>query len=220
MLVVKSGHDHGTRPSLTCAHLPGGIVRYVVLTGGPCAGKSTVLGTLAEQLGDQVVVATEAATEVLASTGPPQANWGNGQWTRLQQAITKLMAEKEAELESRAQLTGARVGILDRAPDDNRAYPEGAAVVDYFRRHKSLRPLGGYHLVIHLQSLAVSQPQRYSELVRSNPFRYESLEEAQAQNERTLEAWSKHPLRVVLSNDGSVEDTVHQCVQLIKALTI
>jgi predicted ATPase len=190
-------------------------IDYVVLTGGPCAGKSSVLWALGEAFGDKAVIGIEAATEVLALTGLPQADWDSAKWSRLQMTITKLMIARESELEELAARTGAAIGILDRAPDDNRAYPGGDSVVEYFRKHAKLRPVEQYRLVIHLESLAVSQPDRYEALCQGNAFRYEALAAAQLQNAKTLEAWSGHPHRVIVPNSGSLEETIAICTGLI-----
>ncbi|EKE25576.1 MAG: hypothetical protein ACD_5C00113G0003, partial [uncultured bacterium] len=40
-------------------------IKVVVLTGGPCSGKSTVLRALQDEFGEQLVVVREVATVLL-----------------------------------------------------------------------------------------------------------------------------------------------------------
>ena len=78
-------------------------IRKIVITGGPCAGKSTALITLKkhyEELGMRVLVINETATELIMSGVAPWTCESNLEYQRCQ---LKLQLEKERVYEQAAR---------------------------------------------------------------------------------------------------------------------
>lgn len=168
------------------------MLRTVVITGGPCAGKTTVLARLTEALKDEAVFVPEAAT-MLFELGDmtPDACWQAFQWYRLQLIVTRLQLQLEAEARSRAAREGKTFLICDRAPFDNRAYPMGWDAVSELLGTNEQEGYERYDLVVHLESLATADPDRFG--AGGNSLRYESLEEARDLERRARNAWLRHP---------------------------
>jgi predicted ATPase len=186
---------------------------WIVLTGGPCAGKTTALNAIAKHFDGRVSIAAEAATQVFANRPTPTPSWTIDDWHDLQYAITRQQLTNEYRAQYQSLKCGYPLVVCDRAPYDNLAYPAGQGVVRTMASANQVRPMNAYGLVIHLSSLAVAAPHRYS--CASNASRYESLKEAKALDERTLAAWSAHPNRVILKNTGTLNDTVKATIRLI-----
>src|SRR4051812_12225683 len=97
-----------------------------VLTGGPCAGKSTVLSAMSQTLANEIVVVPEAATRLFEGGYPlPRPDWTLSEWLKLQHTVTDLQLELENVAAEQAMAQGRRGILCDRAPFDNLAYPEG-----------------------------------------------------------------------------------------------
>jgi LSD1 subclass zinc finger protein len=183
----------------------------IVLTGGPCAGKSTVLAALKERLADKAAFADEAATKLFTGGHPlPTDYWTELHWIQLQRKITRLQLQHERTAELEARFCEKHLVITDRAPFDNLAYPGGAHALRELRLDGRW---GRYSLVIHLPSLAVSDPERYAQT--DNVARYESLEQALEQESATLMAWVDHPNRVVIEGQHSLDELIELVYELI-----
>ena len=177
-------------------------VPVIVLTGGPCGGKTTALSYLRQKLPDygwEVVVVSEAATEfILAGLRPTE-----GSLDRLpfQRQLFKHILEKEDRFK---EATGSlkcpkKVVICDRGIMDILAYipiPDFEGLVqENGMRVAELRD-GRYDAVIVLRSLAYDKAALYS--VANNAARSEDPMQARLLDDRTLEAWTGHPhLRIV-----------------------
>ena len=171
----------------------------IVITGGPCGGKSTALGmirTALEARGYRVFFLPETATELITG-GISPANRGR---VGFQREFLRRQLEKEQEADDAAQRDPAeKVLILcDRGAADCRSYlseaefAEAAAALG--RSAAELRD--GYDAVFHLTSSAKGASSFYT--TANNPARTESAEEAAALDDRLMDAWTGNPhLRVI-----------------------
>lgn len=173
-------------------------ISTIVLTGGPCGGKSTVLSHLKKIFAADATFVEEAATEVLQRHGLPQTTWGDSEWEGLQQRIIRTQLAWEGQGSRIALENGHRAVVCDRGLEDDAAYPMGETTLRHLVGRNRHDRLARYDLVLHLPSLAVTDPGRYELLCRENQGRYESLAEAVEQEHRTLAAWSGHPNQVML----------------------
>ena len=103
---------------------PEKTVRKIVLTGGPCAGKTTALSWIQNNLpkyGYTVLFVPETATELIGGGVTP---WGCGTNLDYQRCQMQLQIEKERIFEQAARTMPAdRILIVcDRGTMDNRAY--------------------------------------------------------------------------------------------------
>lgn len=179
----------------------------VVLTGGPCAGKTYIISKL-KQITNYLIV-PEVAT-LLFSQGFKTPKKITKAW---QYRFQKAIIAKQLELENK--IKPVNVVVLDRGILDGAAYIDGG--VKEFCRKFNLNEedvLKRYDVVIHLVSLAQSNPKEYERLKTSNPHRFETLEMAKETEKRTLEAWKNHPNRYIL--DGTLQSNYTQVLNIIK----
>lgn len=175
-------------------------MKKIVITGGPCAGKTTVVNALKSEIQLPAVFVSEAATLVLEGKFPPRPDESKvgveliKQWNRyFQNAVlyTQLAHEDAAELEGKEK--NLDLMVLDRSLYDGMAYyPEG--VDGYSEAFKVWRSdiKNEFDLVIFMESLAVCRPEMFGR--DGNEHRYESsAKEAIEVNNRLLEVYEIHP---------------------------
>lgn len=194
-------------------------VLVVAVTGGPCAGKSTVMATLRDALkldGYGVAVAPEAATLLLhgglALRGATRENF-----TALQAEIGAVQVAVEYAL-TLSLSQGDRQGILlcDRGLVDNKAYMDSRQwqQVQASLGMSEREMLGRYDVVLHLVSAAKGAREHY----KNTPERVETALEAAALEERTRAAWGKHRRRAVVDNRTDFDGKVLRAVRAVKKL--
>jgi predicted ATPase len=167
-------------------------VPKLVLTGGPCAGKTVCLQALAEAFGPHLWTVPEAATLLLAELPRPTAGLSPEWVVAFQQAVLDRQWALEAAGERQARERGARLLVCDRGLLDGAAYWPGGR--DPFLAHFRLdlrACLARYRKVIHLESLAVAHPEYFG--TSGNQLRYEMLEEARERERAVEAAWQDHP---------------------------
>ncbi len=190
-------------------------IPLLVLTGGPCAGKSTVLEYLRASLPNAAFV-PEAAT-VLLSGGYPvpgrEVEYSDHWRHNFQGAILDLQLRLESFWGHVAQEAGKQVLGLDRGVLDGAAYtPGGAAEFTATYGLNLDTTLQRYHSVYHLESLATGNPASYGK--QGNAERMESLEEAAELELATRKVWSAHPRHTVFAAEPNIsrkaERVLHQ----------
>ncbi len=192
------------------------MITTIVITGGPCAGKTSVIERLKQALNHEAVFVGEAATELFTAGQPlPQPDWSKADWLELQRAITQRQLVLEATAHAEARFTGRRLIICDRALGDNTAYPMGETAVAEAVGDRSSW-LRRYQAVFHLESLATAQPERFGQI--GNASRYESLPEAQALEYRARAAWENHPCWLFLAGNQTIDRLGAELLRLISNL--
>ncbi len=114
------------------------MVPKVVLTGGPCAGKTSCVRAIRERFGEQIVTVPETATLVLGSGFPPPGHeripCPPDEWIQaFQGTILSIQQEVEASFERLARNCGVRLLVCDRGVLDGAAYWPGGR--EAFLRH-------------------------------------------------------------------------------------
>ena len=186
----------------------------VVITGGPCAGKTSAMDVLRAELARRGVAARlvpEAATDLILSGVAP---WTCASMLEFQTQVIRLQLEREAA----AFAGGAALVVCDRGVCDSHAYLSDA---DYGRalaaNGLSARDaLARYDAVFHLESVAKASPGAYTRA--NNSARFEDAHEAAAADDRTLAAWAAHPRVRVIANEASFERKAANLVAAIAAL--
>lgn len=198
------------------------MVPKVLLTGGPCAGKTSCLRALREQFGEQVVTVPEAATLLLGSGLPPPEDERvrrlAEEWVRsFQGGILSLQQVLEETCERLARSCGARLLVCDRGLLDGSAYwPGGRAD---FLRHFGLsleECFARYQRVLHLQSLAETHPQLYGP--ENNAIRYENAMDALRVEQLVRAAWEGHPGLIVVAAEGEPTAKINRVLEHIRML--
>lgn len=168
----------------------------IVLTGGPCAGKTTLAGLLARANGGRVVRVPEAAS-LLFSGGFPR--FGELESRR---ATQRAIYHTQRELEcTYACEFPAKALLFDRGTLDGAAYwPEGPAAFFSALGTSLEAELARYSQVIYLDSAAEADYELHR---RQNPNRTETWEEARRLEEATFPLWARHPYFVHIRNNSS-----------------
>ena len=199
-------------------------VMKIVLTGGPCAGKTTALAMIEERLtalGYRVFIVPEVATMAL-NNGLRFTGLTRDQYVYAERQFLRLQLELETSFEAFARQCEKSVVICDRGTMDVKSYLDAhewervCATVDFRFRFcdVSLRD-ERYVAVIHMRTVAASGSGYTKE---NNAARQENAEEAILADKRTLEAWLGHPHLRVIENEEHFEDKARKVVRAVCAV--
>lgn len=176
----------------------------IVITGGPCAGKSTAMSRIQEefgQMGYTVLFVPETATELITGGVAP---WTCANTVEYQLCQLELQLHKEAVFEKAAKgMDSSKVLIVcDRGALDCKAYmaqEEFDQMLDELGMNEvELRD--GYDAVFHLVSAAKGAQEYYS--TADHPARTETVEEAALLDDKLISAWTGHPHLRIIENDS------------------
>ncbi len=181
-------------------------IRKIVLTGGPCGGKTESLKYLKEKIsenGYNVIIISEVATE-LANNGYTLERLGKEQY---QEAVLKWQLEKEKIYENMAKkLSGKTVLLLDRGIIDCMVYTPKNMFKKIMQKTKiSFEELyNRYDMIFHLTSIAKDKPEEYNKTF--NIARQENnYKEAIEIDDITLKTWKKYYYNKVKVIDNSTD---------------
>lgn len=201
----------------------GQIAGKIVLTGGPCAGKTTALSRIEEELterGYRVIIVSESATELIKAGIRP---FGDNafHYLNFQRLILEYQLDKEKIYERAASMLPEEekvVIVYDRGVMDNKAYvPKEFHTLVEEKELSELDLLDNYDMVLHLVTAADGCPEFYT--LENNQARSESIEEAIELDKKTQEAWLGHNRLVVIDNSTSFEDKLKKVMSNIYHLT-
>jgi CYTH domain-containing protein/predicted ATPase len=192
-------------------------IHKIVLTGGPCAGKTTCMTQLAARLNERgflVYVVPEAATLLLgggislAGLSPSEIVGFQGRLIRLQ-----MLLEDTFEAQARVALRDA-VLLCDRGAMDARAYVSGetwqALLDEQGWTNVGLRDQR-YTAVLHLVTAAVGAEEFYT--TANNAARSETPAEAIALDQKLQQAWTGHPHLRVIDNSSDFSHKIRRTTE-------
>jgi len=195
-------------------------ITKIVITGGPCAGKSTALSWIQAEYtkrGYTVIFIPESATElILAGISSFTLNSD----IEFQSLLLKNQLAKEKLFEEAAKkLPNANKVLLvcDRGAMDGKAY------IKNNEYEQMLKYLGvsevelrdNYDAVFHLVTTAIGAEEYYT--LENNKARYENIEEAMISDKKTLQAWTGHPHLRVIDNSTDFENKMKRLIKEISA---
>lgn len=189
-------------------------ISKVVITGGPCAGKSTAMSWVQNaftQMGYAVLFVPETATELITGGVAP---WTCGTNVDYQKCQMKLQLEKEQIFEQAAGTMKADKVLIvcDRGLLDNKAYMtelEFAEVVQALGSNEvELRD--NYDAVFHLVTAAKGAEEFY--ITANNAARTETVEQAAMLDDKLISAWTGHPHLRVIDNSTTFEDKMKRLI--------
>ena len=192
-------------------------IKKIVITGGPCAGKTTALSRIQRDLshlGYTVLIVPETATALISGGVAPWTCVTNVEYQKCQM---RMQREKELVFEQAARTMPQDkiVIVCDRGELDNKAYmtdDEFAEVLDYLGMSETeLRD--GYDAVFHLVSAAKGAAEFYT--LDNNEARYETAEQAAELDDRFIAAWTGHPYLRVIDNAQDFEDKMRALIREI-----
>lgn len=198
-------------------------VLKVVLTGGPCGGKTTAINKVQQEFiekGYHVIVVPEAATILINSGIRPFGINGLAMYD-FQKYVIDLQLQLETHAEMAAdELSSPTIIICDRGILDDKAY---VSEEEYTRllHERNLTHFdihSRYDLVLHLKTAAEGKEEFYT--TENNGARTETIEEAKIKDKRTLEAWYGHENLKIIGNDtdfsNKIARVLHEIYQTLK----
>ena len=192
------------------------VIRNVVLTGGPCAGKTSAIAAIDKEFsarGWTVMVVPETATDFISSGIRP---WEFDTVDYQTVAMVMQLFREDVTREAAELHPNDKVLIVyDRGCVDQAAYMNenqfaevrenvGVNKRDLFTRYDS---------VIHLRTAAYGAEEAYT--LSNNAARTETLEEARIKDDSVLELWSEHPNLRVIPNSGNFEDKLQSLINVV-----
>lgn len=192
-------------------------VPTMVLTGGPCAGKTTSLCYLQEKLRDfgfYVIIMPEIPTLLLNSGFTPKENIMPLE--EFQELILRTMLFLRKEFVSKARKIKNKKSVLicDRGIMDIKPYMPNIMFEKLFEQEGLTIPVVRdelYDAVFHLRTAALGAEEFYT--LDTNPKRFETLEEAREMDEKTLQSWVGHPHLKIIDNSTDFEGKLKRLLQ-------
>jgi len=190
-------------------------IHRIVLTGGPCAGKTTALAKMTERLescGFRVFRVPEMATLFFMAGATPQ----NVDPLYFQQALMRMQMRLEDGIHGLAQAEKTNAVVLcDRGTMDSAAYvwaDQWTALLDEQNWNPVLLRDSRYDAVLFLSSAAGKPETSEFYITSNNAARKEGVEQAAALDKRTLDAWMGHPHVRIVGSYPSFEEKIRRAV--------
>ncbi|AYU80925.1 AAA domain containing protein, putative [Leishmania donovani] len=190
-------------------------VYRICLTGGPCAGKSTMLSAIQAKIpqrtGFRVMCVPEAAT--LLVTGGMQ--WDGDLTVPQQLGLLRTQLALEDQFYALAVASNVPTVIVsDRGTMDGRAFCTDEQFQEILRGVGSTIDVlrDRYDAVIHMVTAADGAEEFYN---LDNPARYEDLDGARASDLRLQRMYVGHPMFRLLDNSTTFEDKIERGLQVV-----
>lgn len=185
-------------------------IKRIVLTGGPCAGKTSALTKINENfssLGYLVFTLPEVAT-LFNQAGVDFLSTDKKYFYSSEKALLKLQIQLENSFAEIAAASSKPVLIMyDRGIMDISVYlkdedwqsllAELELTIEHVRDER-------YDAIIHMCTAAKGAEQFYSK--DSNKSRTEGIEKAKLLDDKLIQAWNGHANMSIITNDGSFEN--------------
>ena len=198
------------------------MTNKIVITGGPCAGKSSVISMLKDDLGDDIITVPEPATLLLAGGFPAPGKHleYSPDWQyAFQKSVLTLHRSLEDAFALMCAEKGAKLIICDNGLPSGAAYMPGG--VEEFEQMYGIdfdKEVGEYACVIHLETIARVAPEKYGR--HNNEHRYTTVEQAVMHDEILKQIWNRHPNHFVMPSGWSLEDKYHKVREIVSSYLI
>ncbi len=194
-------------------------ISKIVITGGPCAGKSTAMSWVQNAftaMGYKVLFIPETATELISGGVAP---WTCGSNVEFQKCQVKLQLAKEAVFKQAAQTmdTDKVLIVCDRGAVDNKAYMTDAEWAEVLAANgcNEVELRDNYDAVFHLVTAAKGAVEFYT--TANNTARTETVEQASALDDKLIAAWTGHPHLRVIDNATGFEQKMKRLISEINS---
>lgn len=203
--------------------LPEARIYKVVLTGGPCGGKTTALARLScylRERGFEVFTVPEAFSLLVSNGFTIDYFTVDGMPFHVQNSVMDLQISLEDSVERLLKARGKPGVILcDRGLMDGSAYMNSEEW-DSFLRNRGVSSAeireGRYNAVFHLVTCAEGAEKFYT--LENNEARSESPEDARKLDISTRKAWVGHHNLMVLDNSTDFEGKLNKLVSATSKL--
>ena len=190
-------------------------ISKIVLTGGPCAGKTTALtwiNNYFSKRGYTVLFVPETATELITNGVAPWTCGTNYDYQTFQIRLQKI--KEQIFYEAAKTMKNDKILIVcDRGVLDNKVYMKD---VEFKRILKELgtnetKERDSYDAVFHLVSAAKGKEEVYT--LANNVARTESV--AQKLDDKIISAWTGHPHFRIIDNNTEFEEKLERLLKEI-----
>ena len=192
-------------------------ISKIVLTGGPCAGKTTALNWISNYFskrGYTVLFVPETATELISNGVAPWTCGTNYDYQLLQIKLQKI---KETIFETAARtMKGEKILIVcDRGVLDNKAYMKDVEFKRALKEYQTseTKERDSYDAVFHLVSAAKGAEEVYT--LDNNTARTETVEQARILDDKIIAAWTGHPHLRIVDNSTDFEEKLERLLKEI-----
>ena len=197
-------------------------IKKIVLTGGPCGGKSTSISVLEQELtnkGYKVFIVEEMATNLILSGAGPREITN----IEFQKMSFKLQYERNKVYDEMAktyhQNTGKPVLIIyDRGIPDGKAFMKEDEYVELLKQFhlNELEVMDYYDGVFHLTTAADGAREAYT--LSNNLARTETPLEAIMRDKGCLKAWAGHNHLRVIKNGCTFQKKIDHLLKEVYTL--
>jgi predicted ATPase len=197
-------------------------IPQIVLTGGPCAGKTRVLSQLSQDFGEVVEMVPEAANMLIGGGFPMPSDtlpYSERWQLSLQDPLYALQYSIEANHQEIARNTAKRLVVCDRGVLDQAAFFKRGVdeFLDRFRIPDISQIHERYKVVIHLGTVAFLGDKEYREASSGSQIRVESeITQVLEVEQATREAWQSHPNRVIVEPSQNFEEKYEEVAKIVK----
>ena len=191
-------------------------MKRIVLTGGPCAGKTTALVKIIEHfssLGYKVFIIPEVPT-LFSQAGMDYLTDNSAFFYEGEKATLEMQIALEDKFTRIAETIGEpTIIVCDRGTMDISAYmkPEMWDEITAGVETCSEKLRARYDAVLHLVSAADGAEQFYT--TANNAERTEGLELAREVDKKVIQAWSEHPYLRVINNHENFDTKINRVIQ-------
>ena len=190
-----------------------------VITGGPCAGKTTALAIMTKEFqkrGYSVVIVEETATFLIRAGLKPFGEERDKLklWDFQDLVLKGQLLKEDLILEGAKKIPNEKILVLfDRGTLDNRAYlgDEDFEILMSIAGVTEEGLNGRYDGVIHFVSVAIDKPECY--IITDE--RTEPIEKARQLEIETVRTWRNHKNHIVIFNDCTMIEKADIAVEVI-----
>lgn len=196
-------------------------IKKIVLTGGPCAGKTTALVKVIEHfssLGYKVFTIPEVPT-IFLQAGMDYLTKNQDWFYEGEKSTLEIQLAFEDDFTRMAQtINGPVVIICDRGALDISAYlpTEMWEKITGLCNVTTQQLRDRYDAVLHLVSAADGAEQYYN--TTSNEMRTEGIEKARLLDRKVIQAWTGHPHLRVINNHDNFDTKINRVLKEISAV--
>lgn len=182
-------------------------ITKIVITGGPCAGKSTAMSWIRNAFGQRgynVLFVPETATELITGGVAPWTCGSNAEYQKCQ--VELQLTKERLFLQAAETMKDEKILIVcDRGVMDNRAYMSEEEFSEVLKalHGDEITWRDGYDAVFHLVTAANGAEKFYSSA--NNSARYETIPEAVDLDNRLVGCWTGHKYLRVIDNSTDFE---------------
>lgn len=181
--------------------------KFVVLTGGPGAGKTAILEIAKKSFCEHISILPEAASIVF------KGGFWRGESMPAKKAAQRAIFHIEKELESIIKEEGkAAIGLCDRGTIDGIAYwPSDEKSFFSELNTTKEKEFEKYSAIIHLRTPTLDGGYNHS-----NPIRIETAKQALEIDEKIVKAWNGHPKRYFIDSTKNFLEKISIAINHIK----